>query len=72
MSYLQNLSMELFGDISTLLWAKEIRHKKVRLVIKKIIKLDGVAYHPNCAIKKIERERLWKKLSNEQIKEVKQ
>lgn len=72
MLYLQNLCMELFGDISTLLWAKEIRHKKVRLVIKKIIILDGVAYHSNCAVKKQEKENIWKKLSNEQIKEVKQ
>lgn len=72
MFYLQNLSTELFGDISTLVWAKEIRHKKVRLVIKKVIMLDSVAYHPNCALKKNEKEKLWKELLNEQIKEVKQ
>jgi len=68
--YLQNLSLELFGDISTLLWAREIRFKKVRLVIKKIIILDGIAYHPNCAVKKQEKEKIWKKLFNEQIKEI--
>lgn len=71
MTYLQNLSMELFGDISTLLWAKEIRHKKVRLVIKKVIMFEGVAYHPNCVLKKTEIDKLWKNLSEEQMKEVK-
>lgn len=72
MLYLQNLCVELFGDISTLLWAKEIRHKKVRLVIKKVIMLNGVAYHPNCALKSYEKGNIWKEFSNEQIKEVKQ
>jgi hypothetical protein len=72
MLYLQNLCKELFGDISTLVWAKEIRHKKVRLVIKRVVMLDGVAYHPNCAIKSFEKERLWKKLTYEKEKEVKQ
>ncbi|MHA1147761.1 MAG: hypothetical protein ACTSR8_05910 [Promethearchaeota archaeon] len=71
MLYLQNLCTELFGDISTLAWAKEIRHKKLRLVIKKVIMLKGVAYHPNCAIKSFEKEKIWKKLSNEKEMEVK-
>jgi hypothetical protein len=72
MPYLQNLCKELFGDISTLAWAKEIRHKKVRLVIKKVIVLNGIAFHPNCAVKLDEKEKIWKQLSNEQIKEVKE
>lgn len=70
MLYLQNLCKELFGDISTLAWAKEIRHKKLRLVIKKVITLGGVAYHPNCAKESLEKEKLWEKLSNERNKEV--
>ncbi|MBD3212462.1 MAG: hypothetical protein GF311_07625 [Candidatus Lokiarchaeota archaeon] len=66
MDYLQNLSKELFGDISTLTWAKEIRHKKARLVIKKIVMLNRIAYHPNCALKLHEKEMEWKRLSNNQ------
>lgn len=50
--YLQNLCKELFGDISTLVWAKKIEFKKkVRLVIRKIVLIDGVTYHPNCGIR---------------------
>lgn len=49
LQYLQNLCKELFGDISTLTWAKQIPFKKkVRLVIRKIVMVDGVVYHPNC------------------------
>jgi len=52
LDYLQNLSKELFGDISTLIWAKKIEFKKkVRLVIRKIVLIEGVAYHPNCGIR---------------------
>lgn len=52
LDYLQNLSRELFGDISTLIWAKEIKFKKkVRLVIRKVVLVDGVTYHPNCGIR---------------------
>jgi Fe2+ or Zn2+ uptake regulation protein len=50
--YIQNLCRELFGDLSTLIWAKKIEFKKkVRLVIKKIVLMNGIAYHPNCAIR---------------------
>ncbi len=70
LGYIQNLCKELYGDLSTLVWAKEIRFKNVRLVIKKVVILDGKAYHPNCVIKKCEREKMWKKLTNEQFKDV--
>ena len=69
LGYLQNLCRELYGDISTLIWAKKISSKKVRLVIKKVVMIEGTAYHPNCVIKKFEREKLWNNLSNEQNKE---
>ena len=67
--YIQNLCKELYGDFATLVWAKKIRFKKVRLVIKKVVMLDGVAYHPNCVIKKYEEEKKWESLVNKQNKE---
>jgi len=63
LTYLQNLCKELYGDISTLAWAKEIRFKKVRLVIKKIIMHQGRAYHPNCAIKEDKTRKLFKSVN---------
>lgn len=52
LQYLQNLCKELFGDISSLIWAKKIEFKKkVRLVIRKLVLIDGVGFHPNCGIK---------------------
>ena len=42
----------------------------MRLVIKKVIMIEGVAYHPNCAIKKYKREKKWKNLVNKQDREV--
>jgi len=60
----------LYGDLSTLIWAKKIRFKKVRLVIKKVVMIDGVTYHPNCAIKKYKVKKMWKNLSNEPNKEM--
>lgn len=69
LEYIQNLCKELYGDLSTLIWAKKISSKKIRLVTKKVVMIEGTAYHPNCAIKKYEREKIWINLSNEQNKE---
>ena len=59
--YIQNLCKELFGDVSTLTWAKEFRLKsKVRVVIKKLVVLNGNSYHPKCAISMAKKEKFWK------------
>lgn len=68
LQYLQNLCKELFGDFSTLIWAKKIEFKKkVRLVIRKIVLIDGVTYHPNCGIRMKEDPYYFKKVNGEVI-----
>jgi hypothetical protein len=68
--YIQSLCKELYGDLVTLVWSKKIKFKKVRLVIKKVVMTNGVAYHPNCAIKEYEEDKKWKNLVNKQNEEV--
>ncbi len=70
LGYIQNLCNELYGDVSTLTWARDIRFKKVRLVIKKVVMLEGIAYHPNCALNKQESDEKWKRFSNKTEQEV--
>lgn len=65
---LQNLSRELFGEVATLIWAKKIEFKKnVRLVIRKIVIINGVTYHPNCGIRMKEDPYYSKKVNGEII-----
>ena len=71
--YIQSLCKELFGDVSTLNWAKNFRLKsKVRVAIKKIVILNGKSYHPKCAISMAKKENFWKDLTPNHKLEVNQ
>jgi hypothetical protein len=65
--YIQNLSRELFGRLSILNWAMNIKFtsddEDIRLVLKYIVIYEGRAYHPYCALKEKREEEQWKEIA---------